>query len=143
MKVYLAGPINGCDDATAKDWREYTKQKLHPLGIETIDPMRRDYRGVEMEKFVEIVEGDKKDIDESDVVLANASVPSAGTSMEILYAWESAAYVSKDLLIISIFSTPGKNPSPWVVYHSDKVVRSLDEAIQAIQQASNTRPEIG
>ena len=132
MKVYLAGPINGCDDATAKNWREYVKEKLHPLGIETIDPMDRDYRGVEMEKFKEIVEGDKADIDNAQVVLANASVPSAGTSMEILYAWENNRYRNKIMVIVSVFSTPNKNPSPWIVYHSDRVYATLGEAISCI-----------
>lgn len=43
MKVYLAGPINGCTDAEAKNWREELKTHFP----NAIDPMKRDYRGVE------------------------------------------------------------------------------------------------
>lgn len=43
MKVYLCGPINGCTDDQCKNWREAAKQVLS----DTVDPMRRDYRGRE------------------------------------------------------------------------------------------------
>jgi hypothetical protein len=58
MLVYLAGAINGCTDDECKDWRELVKSII---GVEkTLDPMRRDYRGVELDCINEIVEGDKK-----------------------------------------------------------------------------------
>jgi hypothetical protein len=43
MKIYLAGPINGCNDADACDWRNEIKQK-HP---DVFNPMDRDYRNIE------------------------------------------------------------------------------------------------
>jgi nucleoside 2-deoxyribosyltransferase len=127
--VYLAGPINGCDDATAKDWREYAKARLL---CETLDPMRRDFRGREHEPGIadEIVEGDKKDIDDSYALLVNASVPSTGTSMEVLYAWE------RSKVVVSVY-TSDRPPSPWLAYHSDAVFGSLDEAIQFLNGMVN------
>ena len=66
--VYLAGPINGCDDSTAKDWREYAKLHLKVDGI--LDPMVRDHRGQEEAKYAEIVEGDKMNGDWDENLLA-------------------------------------------------------------------------
>lgn len=125
MRVYLAGPINGCSDAECKDWREYVKSVLGEEN--TLDPMRRDYRGREMESVNEIVEGDKRDIDTATHLLVNYDKPSVGTSMEILYAWERA-------IPIIIVTSKGTRLSPWMVYHSDKILNSFDEAIKEITQ---------
>src|SRR4030042_2434090 len=78
--IYLCGPINGCTDEECKDWREFAKLKLlYPV----LDPMRRDYRGIEVDCSSEIVEGDKFDLDSSSHLLVNYEKPSVGTSMEI------------------------------------------------------------
>jgi nucleoside 2-deoxyribosyltransferase len=121
--VYLCGPINGCADAECKDWREYCKVQLP----RTLDPMARDYRGREMEPgiAVEIVENDKVDIDNSDVILVNWTGPSVGTSMEILYAWERG----KQIVVVMEASV---KPSPWLVYHSTHIVHTMADAIAII-----------
>ena len=41
IKVYLCGPINGCTDTEAKNWREAVKEHFPA----SVDPMKRDYRG--------------------------------------------------------------------------------------------------
>jgi hypothetical protein len=69
--IYLCGPINGCTDAEAKDWREHVKG-LWPGSC--IDPMRRDYRGREGVFTREIVELDKIDVAASDVILRDGSI---------------------------------------------------------------------
>lgn len=123
MKVYLCGPINGCTDGECRDWREYVKTYLK----DTLDPMRRDYRGVENEKFVEIVEGDKVDIRRCDVLLVNYIKPSVGTSMEILWAW---------LLEIPVIVVCPEEVSisPWMRYHSDKFFHSFSGACTYINE---------
>lgn len=73
MKVYLCGPINGCTDQECKDWREAVKARLP----ETLDPMRRDYRGKETESYREIVELDKRDVEAAGVILVNYDKPSS------------------------------------------------------------------
>ena len=90
-------------------------------GHEILDPMKKDYRGVTDEKFREIVERDKALIDRCDVLLVNHSKPSVGTSMEILYAWEKG----KEVILIS----EDEALSPWLLYHSNKVFHSLEDAI--------------
>lgn len=125
MKVYLCGPINGCTDAEAKDWREYVKSKLS----DTLDPMRRDYRGREAECVNEIVELDKIDVMKSDVLLVSYDKPSVGTSMEVLYAFERG----KSVVVVA---RPEASISPWLRYHSHRIVHSFAEAIEYIDSLS-------
>lgn len=133
MLVYLAGPINGCTDEECKDWREYVKAQL---GEErTLDPMRRDYRGMETESVREIVEGDKLDIDQSTHILVNYVKPSVGTSMEVLYAYER----KKPVIVVAALGTKF---SPWLVYHSKKICSSFEDALDFIKIHSETTAEL-
>jgi nucleoside 2-deoxyribosyltransferase len=122
IKVYLCGPINGCTDEECKDWRELVKTKWP----DTIDPMRRDYRGKEDESVKQIVELDKIDIMNCVVVLVNYDKPSVGTSMEILYAFERGKFVV-------IVADHGTRISPWLRYHSHAIVGSFAAAIRFIE----------
>jgi hypothetical protein len=119
--VYLCGPINGCTDAECNDWRSYAKSRLP----ETLDPMRRDYRGREADCVDEIVEGDKFDIADSHVILANCPKPSVGTSMEIYIAWQQGKTV------VTVAQAP---ISPWLEYHSTVVVPTIKEAIDWLEE---------
>jgi hypothetical protein len=105
--TYLCGGINGLGDADCRDWREVAKSLLK---TETLDPMRRDYRGREAEAVREIVEGDLEDIAQSDYVLVNATRPSWGTAMEIVYAAQCGKTV--------VAFTGGAPISPWLRYHT-------------------------
>jgi nucleoside 2-deoxyribosyltransferase len=138
--IYLAGPINGCTDHVANAWRDQvidhlreerapTGQLLRNAKALTLNPMRRDYRGVEATAVREIVQLDKRDINCSDMLLVRWLKPSVGTSMEIFYAWE------RDIPVI-IWAEPGDDSdlSPWLVYHSTQIVRSFDDAMAAIER---------
>lgn len=122
MKVYLGGAINGCTDSECNDWRSAAIKLLD--GHTPINPMDRDYRGREDECTAEIVELDKRDIDDSDALLVSYLKPSVGTAMEILYAWERGKpiYVFTDL----------ERVSPWLTYHSTEILPSLETAILKI-----------
>lgn len=120
MITYLCGPINGCTDEECKDWREYAKSQL---GAEnTLDPMRRDYRCRESECVAEIVEGDKIDIADSDVLLVNYDKPSVGTSMEVFFAWT----LGKKVVVVA---RPEAVISPWLRYHSTVIVNNFEDAL--------------
>lgn len=114
MKVYLGGPINGCTDEEANGWRDDVKALLDEAGIAYLDPMRRDYRGRELEEGIaeEIVVGDKEDIEECDVLLMNCPKPSYGTAMEILFGFDRGKRV---IAVLPASATP----SPWVLFHAD------------------------
>ncbi len=124
MKIYLAGPINGCTDSEANDWRSFVKNNLI-LSWDTIDPMRRDYRGKELSSANEIVVLDKLDVANCDVFFANCPKPSVGTSMEIFYAH------SLGKIIVAVVPE-GVTPSPWLIYHCTKIFTSLTEAVKWI-----------
>ena len=117
--VYLCGPINGRSDADCKDWRSKAKSLLENL--QTLDPMRRDYRGRESEAVHEIISNDKQDIDDSDAVLVYFDKPSFGTAMEIFYAH------SKGKRVVAV-NASGHPVSPWVTGHVDMVFESLEDA---------------
>ena len=124
MKVYLCGPINGCTDEECKDWREAVKARLP----DTLDPMRRDYRGVEDQKYKEIVEGDIEDINQCDVLLVNFSAPSCGTDMEIFYASHL-----RQIPVLTVCPS-GLKISPWLRYYTTKFFHTFDDAIGWIQE---------
>jgi nucleoside 2-deoxyribosyltransferase len=91
---------------------------------DTLDPMRRDYRGREAESVNEIVELDKIDVQECDVVIANCPKPSVGTSMEVFFAWQ----LGKTVAVVA------QEPvSPWLRYHSAKVFGTIKEAVDWLE----------
>ena len=125
MKVYLGGPIAGCTDEEAKDWRNHLK-KILP-SIEFSDPMDRDFREVDGDHTEVIVEGDLDAIDSCDVLLANCWKIGWGTGMEIMYASRWA-----DIKILTI--VPPEHPiSPWLTYHCDYIARSMEDAIETLK----------
>lgn len=122
-KVYLCGPINGCTDEEATSWREAVKQHFP----QSIDPMKRDYRGVEKLLYREIVDLDKRDIRNSDIILVNYDKPSVGTSMEVFYAWE----LGKPIVV---WCKEDAKLSPWLIYHSTSLVHTLESVVKKIEE---------
>ena len=125
MNFYLAGPINGCTDDEAVNWRERSKVLLGYVNC--VDPMVRDYRGKEDSHYREIVLKDLEDIDGCDVVLANCWTPSVGTSMELWYAH------SNGIPIVAI--VPEDAPvSPWIRYVASSIVHNVDDGTRAVYE---------
>lgn len=130
--IYLCGPINGRTDGEAKEWREVAKARW---GGACLDPMRRDYRGREMEPGIaaEIVAGDLEDLDTCDAVLVYFDKPSVGTSMEVFHAKHN---LNKCVVVINATDGP---LSPWLVHHSDAQVRHVSVALATINMKLNER----
>jgi nucleoside 2-deoxyribosyltransferase len=122
--VYLCGGINKLSDADAKDWREQAKAVLFAAGFTVLDPMRRDFRGIEGDHTAAIVQGDLFDIGACDVLLVNASRPSWGTAMEVMYA---ARCIAHRKTIVAFGA--GEQPSPWLAYHCDRLCPDLASAL--------------
>lgn len=120
--VYLAGPIAGCTDEEATAWRLEVRWRVGD-SWRIADPMDRDYRGKELGNVQAIVEGDLYAISGVDAVLVNASRPSWGTAMELVYAFQWKKR------IIAFGAT---NPSPWLIAHSTAVVPTLEEACELL-----------
>lgn len=128
MKIYLCGAIHGVSDQFARGWRDYfhNEADCQIFGRPTfVDPMKRDFRGVEAEHTNEIVDLDKWDIQRSDIIVAHAPVPSWGTAMEIFYAWT----LGKPILVVS-----SRAHNPWLAYHSTKIVATLEDAQTVLKE---------
>jgi len=125
--IYLAGPMAGCSDSQATDWRDTVTTNLqdaYPGEFTILNPMLRDYREVDCspEEIFRIVHDDKADIRKADVILANCWKISVGTSMEIHYAHS----LSKHIITIIPSDTI---PSPWTLYHSTHLVYSIKDGL--------------
>jgi nucleoside 2-deoxyribosyltransferase len=131
MKIYLCGPINGCTDDEAMTWRDWFKQQpedlCNPDELLWVDPMKRDYRGRESEDYREIVDLDKRDVREVDVLVVMYTQPSVGTSMEIFYAWT----IGKPVIVINESNKP---ISPWLRYHATAIVRTKELALEKVKE---------
>lgn len=125
VRVYLAGPIYGCTDSEAMDWRSEARALL--IGHECVDPMVRDCRGREEECFEDVVLRDKADIDSCHAMLVMFNRPSVGTAMEVLYAWEHGCSVF-------VVNRSGASLSPWLRFHSYAIHESLSAAVRAIKE---------
>lgn len=118
LKVYLAGPINGCTDQECKGWRAEARHLLEPTHA-VIDPMDFDCRGLEGDMAADIIKHDLDRLDEADLVLVNAERPSWGTAMELVYARQAG----KPAIA---FVGPQKGfVSPWLQGHTAKVCGTL------------------
>ena len=117
-RIYVAGP------PYADEYRRRAIQLLRDVGLEPIDPMRRDFRGRTQGHEEEIVSGDLADIDASDGMLAAFSEPDEGTAMEAWYA--------RGRGIAVVAYTGGRPAHPWTVYVASGVFGDLEEAIRAL-----------
>ena len=128
MRIYLAGPIYGRTDAECREWRLHPKSLLEVAGCEVSDPMQRDYRGSEDEHAEQIVADDKEAIELCDTLLANASVPSWGTAMEVIYG----SMFGKQIVAFS----HAKEISPWLRCHTHAIFQTLEQAVAGIVSSS-------
>lgn len=124
-RVYLAGPIANCDDEECADWRNWATGVFHANGVEVENPMDRDMRGVKNFDIRALVEGDKAAIDRCSHILVHWSRIGAGSAMELIYGWER----KKKIVIVNAAWGP---LSPWLRYHSHRVVDDLDEGIRFV-----------
>jgi nucleoside 2-deoxyribosyltransferase len=125
MKIYLAGPINGCTDEQANGWRNEATRIATEYDHVCLTPMVRDYRGREAGAEAEIVQGDKADILKCQAVLLYYEKPSVGTAQEQLFAWERG-------IPVAVVNKSDKPLPPWLVYHAAGIFKSLGEAIAHI-----------
>ena len=124
--VYLCGPINGCTDTECKSWREEVKQILSGE-CHFLDPMDRDYRGMEEDCYRQIVEGDIQDIETADILFVHAPSASWGTAMETFFAYLLGKTV------IMVVPREGRI-SPWQRYHTHEIHTDHQSAIQSLRR---------
>jgi len=124
--VYLCGGIMNLSTNEQKDWRENAKEQL--IRFNKLDPMRNNFRDLEQEHRNEIIGFCKKDIIDSDILLVNATKPSWGTAMEIMFAFE------RNKIIVAFTGNDFEKTSPWVIFHSTRICKTLEEALEYINR---------
>jgi nucleoside 2-deoxyribosyltransferase len=129
-RIYLAGPIQGCNDQQARGWREEAKRLL-PYAT-WMDPMTRDYREVRMDQEVaaQVVMGDVADLSIADAVLVNYPKPSTGTAMEVCYTY----HCRWPRIPIIAFTGSRDNLSPWLIHHCTHIFQTLPQATSWLHQ---------
>ena len=116
-KIYLAGPI----DRKSHKWR---KEMMKEFGVRGHRPINPEETEVDWQHPSGIVNLDIALIKNSDLVLANITKLSAGTSMELVYAHR----YRKPVVLVC----PEKFLSPWHSYHSTFIVEELSDALEQI-----------
>ena len=124
-RVFISGPIQGME--RRQSYRDRIKRILLRRGYEPVDPWEREkvmysMTGEEWWRNVpppDFIRRDLEDIDRCDILVAYLPRLSAGTCMELFYAKMRG---KKTITICRI-----KNPSPWIVFHSDVILKSMKE----------------
>jgi nucleoside 2-deoxyribosyltransferase len=115
FKVYLAHPITS-QDAESKEWKAEFMKMAEENKLIVLDPL--DLNLKDGRDDADIVRGNKRMIAQSDAMVAYASVPSAGTSMEIYYA---------NLIGVPVLTYCVRPVVPaWIKMHSERVFTTLD-----------------
>lgn len=131
-KVFISGPIQGME--TKQSYRETIKRICIRCGYEPVDPWQREkilYKETEPGWWAKVpaadfIRRDLEDIEKCDVLVAYLPRLSAGTCMELFYA------KMKGKKTISICQL--KNPSPWIVVHSDIIIKRVKELEEALKK---------
>ena len=132
-KAFISGPIQ--DMETDQSYRETLHEICVRCGFEAVDPWLREkilYNAEAAHGWwnrvpaADFVRRDLEDIERCDVLVAYLPRLSAGTCMELFYAKLKG---KKTICICEI-----SNPSPWIVVHSDMLVRTFEELETALSR---------
>ncbi len=131
-QVFISGPIIGMEKN--QDYRKSITQIAEKLGFEVIDPWKRErviYQGTEecwwdKVPVFDFIQRDLDDADKCDVMVVYLPILSAGACMEMFYAKRRG----KHIIVVSEI----KCLSPWVVFHSDMIIKSFSELERALSQ---------
>ena len=127
-KIYLSGPIMDADPHGAREWRTKAKELLSE-NFDLLDPMRRSFVDRAVDSANEIVRFDLQDVDDAAIILVNYSKPSIGTAMEVFYAGHV-----RDKFVVAFSPFSFQDSSPWMVKYCTKILPSLEEAAEYINQ---------
>jgi nucleoside 2-deoxyribosyltransferase len=131
-KAFISGPIQGME--TEQGYREVISKICAQLGYEVIDPWLREkviYRKDEQCWWKKVpvsdfVKRDLEDAERCDVMIVYLPRLSAGACMELFYAKRKG----KKVIVVSEMDCL----SPWIVVHSDVVVKRFEELEDALKQ---------
>jgi nucleoside 2-deoxyribosyltransferase len=133
-KVFISGPILGMEDG--QGYRETITRICLKLGFDVIDPWRREkvlYKGDEQCWWSKVpaskfIRRDLDDAERCDVMVVYLPRLSAGACMEMFYAKRQG----KKVIVISEMECL----SPWIVMHSDAIVKRFENLEEALRRVS-------
>jgi len=131
-KAFISGPIQSME--TEQQYRDVIREICFKCGYKVVDPWQREkiiYYGTEdgwwnRVPAEDFIKRDLEDIEKCDVLIAYFPRLSAGTCMELFYAKLKG---KRTICICQI-----ENPSPWIIVHSDKVIKKIEELEDALKQ---------
>jgi nucleoside 2-deoxyribosyltransferase len=131
-RVFIAGPILGME--SSQEYRVKITDILVKEGFEVIDPWKREkilYQGDERcwwEKVptFDFIQRDLDDADRCDIMVVYLPMLSAGACMEMFYAKRKG----KKIIVLSEIACL----SPWIIAHSDKVIKSFYQLEGALKE---------
>ena len=117
-----------------QDYRKSITKIAEKAGFEVIDPWKRErviYKGTEdcwwdKVPVFDFIQRDLDDADKCDVMVVYLPILSAGACMEMFYAKRKG----KHIIVVSEI----KCLSPWIVFHSDIIIKSFSELEEALSE---------
>ncbi len=130
-KAFISGPILGME--TNQGYRETITKICVKLGFDVIDPWHREkalYKGDEQWWWPKVpasgfVQRDLDDAERCDIMIVYLPKLSAGACMELFYAKRKG----KKVIVVSEMECL----SPWIVVHSDAIVKRFEELEDALK----------
>lgn len=131
-KIFISGPIQNME--TEQVYRDVISEICVRCDYEPIDPWKREkilYKATDPDWWskvpaVDFIKRDLEDIEKCDVLIAYFPRLSAGTCMELFYAKLKG---KKTICVCQI-----DNPSPWIIAHSDIIIKNIEDLEYALQQ---------
>jgi nucleoside 2-deoxyribosyltransferase len=131
-KMFISGPILGMEEN--QGYRDAIGKICGRLGFEVIDPWQREkvlYKGDEkcwwdQVPAFDFIRRDLEDAERCDVMIVYLPRLSAGACMEMFYAKR----LGKKVVVVSDMECL----SPWIVAHSDAVVKGFGELEAALRR---------
>ncbi len=130
--LFISGPIIGMEKN--QDYRKSITKIAEKVGFEVIDPWKRErviYQGTEdcwwdKVPVFDFIQRDLDDADKCDVMVVYLPILSAGACMEMFYAKRKG----KHIIVVSEINCL----SPWIVFHSDIIIKSFSELEEALRE---------
>jgi len=121
FRVYLAGPISGCNDEQRRFWRRWVRE--HEPEFEVLDPT--DNLGDPAEDSYDLIRRDLQAIEQSDGVLVNMWKESIGSAIGVVQARRHGKVV--------VVADPNRLRNRMLDFYADAVVSSLSEAVRVLR----------
>ena len=131
-KAFISGPIIGMENN--QGYRKPITEILERSGLDVIDPWNREkilYQGDERcwwDKVptFDFIQRDLDDADRCDIMIVYLPILSAGACMEMFYAKRNG----KKIIVVSEIDCL----SPWIVAHSDMIVKTFSQLEDALKK---------